>query len=158
MRYIDERTRDSISTALSGDVVGSDFRSEHSKSDGSTVYSQEIEIEELENELTATFDPVKGAIVFEFVWVNFASVAGPTTDDIMEEIQILPEIRDEIERIAEETPYQFANGVLNREGMDPTSKKPAVSTAERFTPSVLYEGDSMRMSIGLAHEDTMTPF
>lgn len=117
-----------------------------------------MNIEELENDIKAIYNPTKRAVVFGIVWVNFDSYVAPTTEDIIRELQMVKEVRSEIESITRETPYEFAEGVVDRNNNNATSRHPAVSTNDRFTPSVLYEGDTMRMSIGLAHKDTETPF
>lgn len=148
-----EEAMDSIAQALNGDVVGSGFEM---SSDG--LYSLGVDVESLENKLSVRFDAEKGVMVFEFVWFNFAGLDAPTAGEIVEELEALQDVRDSVADIVEDTPYEFATGVLDSSANNSSSRHPVTSVADCFTPSVLYEGDSMRMSIGIAREDTNTPF
>lgn len=155
MQYIDYRTVESIREALNGDISKSDFEGRDYPSDGDepTIYSLDMEIKQLENYLFAMFNPEKDAMVFEYIWFNFATEAGPTSDEIRKELRVLEEVREEIRQIIDTSSYEFSKGVLNRENQNPTGRQPVFGTASRFSPSVLHEGEDMRMSIGISKGD-----
>jgi hypothetical protein len=101
MQYIEKDVRNSIQKTLDDNVVDSDFESHNS---GENIYSLRIEMEKLESKLRAVFHSEKNAMVFEFSWINFCSSRSPTTQEVIEELQVYQEVRDEIEDYLREHP------------------------------------------------------
>lgn len=112
MDKISKNSKESIEMALNGNLADSDFERDNTSftEPEDELYSLNVDAEELENKLIAKIDSNKKAIVFEFVWFNFTGYAGPTTDEVTQELQIISEVEDEIADMIKKTPYDLRVG------------------------------------------------